>query len=1048
MTLALLVVLLAGSCWLFADQLLDRLARPYLEKVVSQQLQADVQLEKLLWSDRGIEFHQLRVVKATHYTVELPLAWFNFKLSSLWNRRLAAVQLKEPQVHIFLAKTPDRKPGIFSSLQGLPPLDTSNLPITIDSIDIENAQVLLSQGKQTWLLHRLHFSGSLHRNSVFQLSALFGPGTTHPVAFQGTAEIAPRQTLTLNKVSWQNQQLLSAPLTLALSDAAVSVSDSRLRLDRFDRKQLQELLEVTVRDKPIPASLDFSLSDISIGFALNKQNPILNLEVSEALINWDQFKSKVSDISMKFFQREDGWEIEGQLLGPENSKAFLTGIADDDADVSGTLRLDMPKPDQLKSVLVGGSPLPLAGGLKLTAEYSWQKDGLRATISFQGYAAATQAPSLLLLEHLKGSGKLNQAQDKQYLSLQLDLKDQRFLTASGTPREIDFELQFTDRQQVDKLIAQDVQKIFPKQFKNIKARGHLFINNRGLNGIIETTAEQLSMTNLTLNKLTGKHHLNYSSDRIELTDTVTRAEMKEGEEISAELNLSGSGVYSGDKIQFSVRQFELSQFNYLAADEQTGIGNASFSLVGNISGVSPWSSLGLNLSGTVAIKEILVGNFYADLSPYKGKLALAGQLNPNTKNLLAETFSFNLPEVGSFTASGSINPQQLSLHADIKLTDLATSYAGHLGPLLDNRYPGLEELSLKGQLALAASLEWTPNDWQSSGELYLQNLDAYWPGSRLGMVAGHGKIPFSITTKQAASKLSNTPEKSGHLSFDSLGIGPAALEPGKIQLSATPNRFNLKTPLILQLAGGKVRAENLSLGFTSGQSHGTVDIDISAVDLQRLTEELDLPVMQGRLNANLGRLRYQDRQLHIDGLANIEVFGGRFQIRNMRYSEPFSSYPVFHGDIDFTGLDLLQATRTFDFGEMNGILDGHIHGLRLFGSTPSAFTAAVATRPEGKRNISVKALNNLSILSQGGISSALSRGIYQFIDFYRYRQLGFECALENDTFTLTGTALPDSQRFLVYGGLLPPRIDITTTTPTISFREMVNRLGRIQRTGN
>ena len=242
--------------------------------------------------------------------------------------------------------------------------------------------------------------------------------------------------------------------------------------------------------------------------------------------------------------------------------------------------------------------------------------------------------------------------------------------------------------------------------------------------------------------------------------------------------------------------------------------------------------------------------------------------------------------------------------------------------------------------------------------------------------------------------------------------------------------------------------ENLTLEWPSGKPQGSVKINIAEVDLETLTEELGLPVMQGRFSGDLGTIRYADRQLSTDGLAGIEVFGGRFQLSNMRYTDPFSSYPTFHADIDFSGLDLLQATRTFDFGEMNGVLDGHIYGFKLFGSTPAAFEAAVSTRKKGKRNISVKALNNLSILSQGGISSALSRGIYRFIDFYRYQKIGFKCSLENDIFTLLGTALPGSDRYLVHGGLLPPRINITTTTPTISFKEMVNRLGRIERAGS
>jgi len=118
----------------------------------------------------------------------------------------------------------------------------------------------------------------------------------------------------------------------------------------------------------------------------------------------------------------------------------------------------------------------------------------------------------------------------------------------------------------------------------------------------------------------------------------------------------------------------------------------------------------------------------------------------------------------------------------------------------------------------------------------------------------------------------------------------------------------------------------------------------------------------------------------------------------------------------------------------------------LFGKVPSAFVAEMATRDEGQRNISVKALNNLTVISQGGLSAALSRGIYRFIDFYRYRKIGLFCVLRNDVFVLKGTARSDSDLHLVDGGLLPPRIDILAPGTGISFREMLHRLERIDRT--
>jgi hypothetical protein len=205
--------------------------------------------------------------------------------------------------------------------------------------------------------------------------------------------------------------------------------------------------------------------------------------------------------------------------------------------------------------------------------------------------------------------------------------------------------------------------------------------------------------------------------------------------------------------------------------------------------------------------------------------------------------------------------------------------------------------------------------------------------------------------------------------------------------------------------------------------------------------------MGGRLGAELPDIRFAKEEISTGGEALLQVFDGAVRGRNMRVNKPFSRYPTYHADIDFTGIDLQLLTQAFSFGEMNGVADGFVHELRLFGPVPSAFRATFETREKGTRNISVKALRNLNTLSQGGLAAALSQGIYRFIDFYRYRKIGIRCWLRNDVFHLEGTAKPGTDTYLIYGGWLPPRIDVIVSTPTISFQEMVKRLKRIERTG-
>ena len=158
---------------------------------------------------------------------------------------------------------------------------------------------------------------------------------------------------------------------------------------------------------------------------------------------------------------------------------------------------------------------------------------------------------------------------------------------------------------------------------------------------------------------------------------------------------------------------------------------------------------------------------------------------------------------------------------------------------------------------------------------------------------------------------------------------------------------------MFELAGGRLVLRDLSFDMGEAGPQVSLRIAVQEVDLETLTKKLELPVMRGVITADLGDIRYADQQLSSKGEAEIKVFSGSFRVRNMRYLEPFSPYPVFIADLDFKGLDLYQATNTFDFGEMNGVVDGYVHGLRLFGVTPSAFEARLESRSEGKRNISV-----------------------------------------------------------------------------------------------
>ncbi len=507
------------------------------------------------------------------------------------------------------------------------------------------------------------------------------------------------------------------------------------------------------------------------------------------------------------------------------------------------------------------------------------------------------------------------------------------------------------------------------------------------------------------------------------------------------LQVAATGATAGENYRLRLENLQLEGIELLAADGQSGLTGGKVQGSGTIAGRRGGGDLELDLGLGAGVQELLVGAFYGDFSGLQAHLALTGGFDPDAGRLRARRIDLRLGELLRADLQGTVAAEAGELAGRVELPRLE-ALEPQLLPALAAAYPALAGLELTGGLGLDGSGFWGAEGWQLRGSARPQGLGLNWPGPKLELAGLDGTLPLDLGPPEAT--LGATPA-AGSLSLQRLQAGPLTLPAGTLALRAGRNQLRFDTPLAFGLAGGELRLGELALGRSATGLELVGQVRIGEVDLERLTAELKLPPMQGRLSANLGTLSYVDEELSTAGTAGINVFGGGILVRNIRLQSPFSSYRTLEADIDFEAVDLFELTRTFEFGEMNGIADGHIHGLRLFGATPSAFEASFATRFEGRRNISVKALKNLSILSQGGLQAALSRGIYRFIDFYRYRRIGFDCFLENDLFYLRGTAREGSDRYLIHGGLWPPKIDIVAPSRTISFKEMVKRLGRLDR---
>ncbi|MFK5925077.1 MAG: hypothetical protein QM483_00475 [Desulfuromusa sp.] len=1041
LVLLLAIVLLAGVGWFYSEQVLDWIVRPQIVEMAAQSLGAEVQIGHLKRTENGLEIVALRLDSPEQFQIVIPHIQLDFTLTSLWRRQLDTLSITNPQVEIF-SSVPSSKGK--EGARNFP----AKLPLIIKNLVVTDGLVLINDGNRQWRLHGLNFSGELQPQSNFELSLFWGSDRKQPIEIAGQVEFFPRQTVTLTHISWQHQQLVTAPVSVDLNGTEGSPGEGAIHLDQFDHLRLQEILATLGYSSLLPQELLFLLNNSTLHFTLNKPVPQFELQVAQGHFGWDGQNGAFTRLRLLLDHHPDRWQITGQLQGDAGSSLDFSARFDSDNNLSGQARVDIPDPDRFKVAMLGGSPLPISGGLRLTAEYSLKNSQFQLSTDIHCYPMAVAGRKHLLdIGRLSGQGTLAINGNRRTFSLGLRQASHPLLDVSGNFQKIKFSLVSTNLHDIHQLVPGQI----PAQLQSatdLKIAGEISRKASGWAGNIRGTAGKIALPQLTLSHFVSSGTFSLSSGQLKMTDASINMALEYGDELTGQASASGVGNFSTHGFSLTLQQLSLTHLNYMAANGQTGVGEAALELQGHIHSVKQDNQVALELAGNFSAEEVLAGEFYADMSPYRGAFSLVGEVNPETAELSADVISIKLPQLGVLMAAGQFSSRKISATGRIKLTDLSESYDDHIGPLLSDINSTLAGLTLEGKVSLNYSLFWNPESWQIHGALNIAGLDGYWEHRGLEIVDGTGSLPFTFKSMGQPAKTASEGESFGSVAFSALSFGPVTMDQGRLELAASPNRMTLLSPLQLHLAGGEVVTDDLSLGITEAGIQGRAKIVISAVDLETLTRELGLPVMQGRLNADLGSLHYADHQLNSDGLISIGVFGGQFQLHNLSCHDPFGNYPLFYTDIDFSDLNLLEATRTFDFGEMNGILDGYIHGLQIFGTIPATFAAAVTTRDRGKRNISVKALNNISIISQGGLSAALSQGVYRFIDFYRYKKIGFQCSLKNDTFTLIGTALPGSEKYLVHGGLLPPKIDITTTTPTISFKEMVNRLSRINRTGN
>jgi hypothetical protein len=518
-------------------------------------------------------------------------------------------------------------------------------------------------------------------------------------------------------------------------------------------------------------------------------------------------------------------------------------------------------------------------------------------------------------------------------------------------------------------------------------------------------------------------------------------------------DVSGELVFSPEIVRAAGR-ISISQGRFASLDG-TRVGE-NLALAGQVETTIHQDSKEISIDGKLNIEqgEMLWGKFFGDLKIQRPALEFNGDYMSGADTLRVRQVSVALASVGKISARGNIDQTSSNplFHLEIKSDDIqpAAFFEYFIRHTLNRSFPVLDQLALGGRLVFAALANGTFDNLSLEGAMQVrggevQNKVKQWSIGPVDL-----DLPLRLEYPGTATPAMPGNIPAGTLVVESARLGSEVLPAVKTTLSLWNNALTFRQPIRLSIFGGILEISELAFGNIVGNPQGlSLSLETKNLQLDRLTEALGWYRFGGTLSGSIPRIEWESGSLRSQGRIDVRVFGGRVQISELKVEDPFSSVPSIRLDARFRNIDLEQASRTFAFGRISGILEGTVDGLVVTAGQAAQFRADVHSVENSgvSQRISVESLNKLTVLSSGNDAGALYGGIAGFFDSFRYSKLGFKAVLRNDKLTLQGVESREDGEYLVVGSFLPPTVNVVSHTQTIAFSELLRRLERIQQSG-
>lgn len=250
--------------------------------------------------------------------------------------------------------------------------------------------------------------------------------------------------------------------------------------------------------------------------------------------------------------------------------------------------------------------------------------------------------------------------------------------------------------------------------------------------------------------------------------------------------------------------------------------------------------------------------------------------------------------------------------------------------------------------------------------------------------------------------------------------------------------LSLQAPLELPIWKGQARLTKFEWRPAAAKAERTdLAVNVESVDLSAVSQALGWISFPGTLDGSISSMHWIGDRYALEGALTAKAFGGTATIDHLAVQQPLSATPALSGNVALHQIDLAPLSDTFNFGPMSGRLDGSITGLQLVGGTAVAFNASLLA--QGGGHISLRAANNLSVVTGGNPASGLQGAVMKLFKTASYKRMGLDVSLQDGICALRGLDGDASGYSIVEGSGLP-YMHVTGTQNRIEWPLLVRRL--------